>query len=352
MKNKHVLTFIFVALAVLVFSCSGDKQEKSGKITIIYSGNIGGETGPCGCEVSMGGLPRRHTLLNELRSKDPDLVVLDSGGMLNKQPIIIPPNDKVPPLKEAHVFNTVLEMGIDAVNISPLDLAKGLDFFREMDNKAPGVWISSNIIDRETGKLAFTPHKIIQKNGLDIGVFGLMAPAAMGVPFFDSSHPLNVLDPVETARKKVKELKKSSDIVVALVYMDPHDAEILAEKVPGIQVIIISHAGEHTPVSASMKAGPILAGSTILVRVTDGGRILGRLDLEMVKGSADFRKDIERADLRPAVAGERTLEQSVYNNEFYELTPVIKENEEIVKKNAEVTATCDSIRAELAKSKK
>ncbi len=101
-------------------------------------------------------------------------------------------------------------MGDYIYNVGYFDLAAGYDFIQEMKTTFGTNFISSNIVKAGTGELAFIPHKIIEKNGLKIGVFGVTTalPAA--------EKAIEVKDYIESAKVKIAELRPQVDLLVML----------------------------------------------------------------------------------------------------------------------------------------
>ncbi len=126
-------------------------------------------------------------------------------------------------------------------------------------------------------------YTIIERNGLRIGIFGLLGKDAAEDASF--ARPVTFSDPVEAARKTVKILKEREkvDLVVCLSHSgtNPDKAhsedEKLATTVPGIDVIVSGHT--HTILQT-----PIKTGKTLIVSAGSYGTWLGVLDLMVEKG--------------------------------------------------------------------
>ena len=88
-------------------------------------------------------------------------------------------------------------------------------------------------------------------------------------------------------------------MIVALAYMDYDQARELARTVSGINVIVVSHTGPHTPSSSPQNFHLFNENGTIIVRCPDGGRVLGRLDIDIVDGSLDFVENTQPIILMP-----------------------------------------------------
>ncbi|MGC8775109.1 MAG: bifunctional metallophosphatase/5'-nucleotidase [Chlorobaculum sp.] len=135
-------------------------------------------------------------------------------------------------------------------------------------------------------------YTIIERNGLRIGIFGLLGKDAAEDASF--ARPVTFSAPVEAARKTVKILKEREkvDLVICLSHSgtNPDKAhsedEKLAAAAPGIDVIVSGHT--HTILQT-----PIKTGKTVIVSAGSYGTWLGVLDLMIEKG-----RDVEVTSYR------------------------------------------------------
>ncbi len=144
-------------------------------------------------------------------------------------------------LKFAFQIQTTDLMSYDAVAIGEREFNFGYDKFVALTAKAKTSYISSNLIDKKTGKPAFKTSVVVRKGGLKVGIFSVMGPK-FDLPA-DVGQRLSVDDPTATATKMVDELrnKQGCDIVVALTHLGRIEGEDLAAQVPGMDVVILAH---------------------------------------------------------------------------------------------------------------
>jgi 2',3'-cyclic-nucleotide 2'-phosphodiesterase (5'-nucleotidase family) len=169
---------------------------------------------------------------------------------------------------------------------------------------ASNIVFSKNDPEDATLKQAFQnypvkEYAIIKKNGIHIGLFGIMGKdAGHDAPF---AKPLTFADPVRTSKRIVDILKNKEkvDIVICLSHSgtlpvkEYSEDENLAREVPQIDVIISGHTHRILP-------QPIVTGKTIIVSSGRYGESLGVLKIVYSKG-----KDIRLAayDLQNITAG-------------------------------------------------
>jgi len=346
MKDYRVIMSVAVAMLVSLGCSKGTAPtEKNGRLTILYTGNIGAQIDPCGCRIPMGGLAKRATVLASMKMEAPDALVLDSGALLFDKIRLSPAF--VPMYRERArlVVEEVKKMGVGAVNVSSMDLADSADSLVAYGD-AGFPWLSANVMWKKSGALVFPPDSVKTVGDLRVGIFGFMDDNTFGVPFFDETSPLKVADPTEAVRSEVRKLRKTCDLVVALAYMDLDRVEKLTGDVPGIDVVIVSHTRTHNPGSEHLYFQPLKPGKTLIVRCPDGGRVIGRLELNMVNGSTDFTDSGTMKDLRPKEIREKDKSVkavSTYTNSFTDLDPSVPRNEEIQAKVDRVMKMYDEI---------
>jgi 2',3'-cyclic-nucleotide 2'-phosphodiesterase (5'-nucleotidase family) len=352
MKRYVAIAFIF-GLSFLLFACSKNvSSKKNGTITIVYSGNIGAEIDVCGCRIPKGGLAKRATFIGQIRQKDPNALILDSGALLYERNKISTPMKENLLRRAALTLDVVKEIGIDAANIGSMDMADSPDSLLALKERGLP-WLSSNIVWKNSGALLFPPDTVKTVGNLQVGIFGFMNPNTLGVPFFDANSPVEILDPKSAVQKEISKLRKKSDVVIGLAYMDLDDIKKLLQEIPeGPDVLIVSHTLAHSQETEPGFYIPLKIGKTLIVRCPDGGRVLGVLNLKMQNGITDFVDVNLTKDLRPEAVKKSNPNQkivSTWTNSFTDLDyqiprdkaiqarvdSVVKLNEEFQKKYAQ-----------------
>lgn len=82
--SKYLIPFVFFVGTFLLVKCSTE-----GKFEIIYLSNLNGNIEACDCyEVRLGGLHHIKTIIDDLRKKNQNLVVIDGGDTFNTYPFM------------------------------------------------------------------------------------------------------------------------------------------------------------------------------------------------------------------------------------------------------------------------
>jgi 2',3'-cyclic-nucleotide 2'-phosphodiesterase (5'-nucleotidase family) len=182
---------------ILIISFSCDKNNVvSGNFSLLVTGNVQGELYPKKMRRgSLGGLARRSTYINKVK-KDLNPIILDVGNLFAENTNAIA------------LINSYNKIGYDAFNVGTDDLSIK-DGIKKMEKLADFPFISANIIDKESGKLAFKPYMIIKRNGFKIGIVGLSNNRNLNTDY-------TITNPVSVGQKILKTLAKKTRYQVVM----------------------------------------------------------------------------------------------------------------------------------------
>ena len=230
--------------------------------------------------------------MKELKENHKDILVLDAGDLLFKKfTNPIPESEQNAMSEKARLilegFNL---MGYDALGIGDDDLNLGKDFLVEMSKKARFPFLSSNVINEESGKPLFQPYLLKEIAGMKIGIFSLLSPDLFKGPNDPRKKGLLFRDPVETAQAMVRELQPKTDLIVLLSHLSyPKDME-LAQNISGIHLIFGSHTG------ANLLYPPIIK-NTYLLQTASKGMYGARIDFTFNNNTFSFYNSTEKRSL-------------------------------------------------------
>jgi 2',3'-cyclic-nucleotide 2'-phosphodiesterase (5'-nucleotidase family) len=211
------------------------------------------------------------------------VIILDAGDLLFKKFSGPHPESEIKRLEEKArlILKSFNLMGYHAIGIGDDDLTLGKKFLVELSKTSNGTFLSANVIDEDSGKPLFHRYIIKEMNGLKIGIFSLLSPDA----FLGQSDPrkkgLIIRDPFETAQNMIKELGPKTGLIILLSHQGyPKDVE-LAQKIPGIHIII----GGHTGVDLN---NPPVFKNTVIVQNASKGMYGRKLNLTFLNRGAAF----------------------------------------------------------------
>ena len=230
--------------------------------------------------------------MKELRENRKDVLVLDAGDLLFKKfSHPVPENELKGVTEEAYlIIESFNVMGYDALGIGDDDLSLGKEFLMGISKKAKFPFLSSNLMDEESGKLLFQSYLVKEINGLRVGIFSLLSPDVFLGPTDIRRKGLIIRNPIETAQSMIKELQPKTDLLILLSHLSyPKDVE-LAQTVPGVHFIIGSHTGTNL-------IYPPLIKNTYILETAPKGMYVGRLELNFFNNTFSFYNSTEKRSL-------------------------------------------------------
>ncbi len=208
-------------------------------ITVAFTGKAHGYLENCGCKVNQsGGVARRATVLERLRKRDPNLLLLDAGDafvMPEKQAEL----DYLSREEQDLYLRTMDFMRYQAAAVGTAELAFGADHFRKETRGRSTPFLAANV--RDDGRPLARPSIELRAGGLRVAVIGIFeAPRARAANsiFEDHTASLEFDDPVETLRRDLPALKKRADLVFAIGRLTPITIRRVVQACPDIDVII------------------------------------------------------------------------------------------------------------------
>lgn len=205
----------------------------------------------------IGGIAELTTLIESIRETEPNVFLFDSGDIFT---------GALAKLTEGELaFELMITMGYDAMAIGNHEFEYGHEIFEWQKNRAPFPVLGANFFYRDTDHPYAQAHTIIERDGVRIGVIGIMGQDAATAIIPSYIAPLDVRDPAAAVQKSVAELRDKVDLIVLLTHQgktapmqtdaetDPRlqrdiDADIaLAGAVNGIDVLFAGHADAGTP---------------------------------------------------------------------------------------------------------
>jgi len=225
----------------------------------------------------LGGVARRATLIDRIRSNNEHVLLLDSGDIFQGTPYFNV-------FKGEIEFKAMSAMRYDVTTIGNHDFDNGVDGLVRMLPHADFEWVSANYDASNTGlESRVRPYVIREVGDVRIGIFGL------GIDFeglvLPSLHEgVSYEDPVLAARRTSDTLReRGCNLIVCLSHLghrytgeDRPDDVSLAQEVPEIDVILGGHT--HTFLDRPV-AFPRPGRTDALVnQVGFAGIRLGRLD--------------------------------------------------------------------------
>ena len=285
---KHVGAAAVVGALPLPDLLAGG-SSKTTSLTILHTNDVHSRLDPFPMDGSRnagrGGVARRMTLIRQIRTQYPNVLLFDAGDIFQGTPYF----NLYKGEPEILAMN---RLGYDAGTIGNHDFDGGIDNMREQFGKADFPFLIANYDFKNTVMDGRTqPYRVFKKEGVRIGVFGLGIQPKGLIP--DNLYKeMRYIEPIETSAAIARKLRTDEhcDYVICLShlgykYQDNTVSDVvLAAKSQDIDLIIGGHTHTFLDAPVSLKNAD---GRPIWVnQVGFGGINLGRIDLTFEKGKA------------------------------------------------------------------
>ncbi|MDD5195464.1 MAG: hypothetical protein PHQ96_07335 [Candidatus Omnitrophica bacterium] len=264
------------------------------KLTVIYTGNSHASLYPCGhCPASVGGgIARRAHVIDEIRSSDKNVIILDGGNLVAGGSFDeASENSKNDMTRSDFYLSTLASIGYDALGVGEAEINFGTGFLEEKIKKYNLNFVSSNVDIK--GVLPYyikefkaaPASKAAKAPSLRVAVVGLS-------PLEAYKHAEVKAEDYETAlQKTIVALKGKADFIILLSALGDAETSQLAKKISGIQLVITS--------------GPDLGGSpenrindTLILKSSYMAKQLGVVELNIEGGKInDWKSKTRRLSL-------------------------------------------------------
>ncbi|MDE5948329.1 MAG: metallophosphatase [Prevotella sp.] len=216
MKSRILLMAVMCCMTAL----SAMAQENKRQLVILHTNDTHSTVMPLSenlndtMKAGRGGFLRRIAMVKEERTKDPDLLLFDSGDFSQGSPYYTLYKGDV----EVRLMNL---MDYDAVTIGNHEFDFGLENMARIFRMAEFPIVCANYDFTGTPvEGTVRPYVVLERKGLRIGVFGL-SPRLDGLVSKENYRGVTFIDPIEKAREVAGLLRNDErcDVVVCLSHL-------------------------------------------------------------------------------------------------------------------------------------
>lgn len=268
----------------------GYSRSKEVKITILHTNDVHSRVEPFPMDGTrlqgLGGVARRSTLINKIRSEEPNVLLFDAGDMFQGTPYF-------------NVFDGQIELelmsklGYDAGTFGNHEFDNGLNGLLKHFDKANFPFVTSNYDFTGTVMEGRTKDYVtFVRDGVKIGVFGVGVDLN-GLVDPNSYTGVKISDPIQVAKKYTQLLKHKlkCDLIICLSHIGyQYDTDkvsdlVLAKNSRYIDLIIGGHT--HTFLDKPTEVRNLDNQITLVNQTGRSGVNLGRIDfiLDRKKGT-------------------------------------------------------------------
>lgn len=229
----------------------------------------------------MGGYARRMGVIQQIRTEEKNVLLLDAGDFSQGTPYFNFFNGRI----EVDALN---RMNYDAITLGNHEFDNGIDTLAAILKAAKFPIISSNYkVENTPLKGIIKPYLVLNRYGLRIGIMALnVQPKSLIIE--SNYRGLVYSDPITTANKMASFLKKNQkcDIIICLSHLgsDATAKEIndfqLARETRHIDVIIGGHS--HTLLE-NTKQTNLDNCEVVIAQMGKSGLYLGKIELYLTK---------------------------------------------------------------------
>ncbi|MBQ2380834.1 MAG: bifunctional metallophosphatase/5'-nucleotidase [Akkermansia sp.] len=250
-------------------------------------------------------VPRLTTCVQQERAKAPQLLLLSAGDNRTGSPYVDCGDHP-----GASMIQLMNHIGFDLSALGNHEFDGGPAALAHCINAADFEFVSANVFPSDTHGIQLKPYKIFERDGVRIGVLGLLQVDANGRP---DAHPdqckgIGFLNPLEVA-PAFRYLRSQCDILILLTHLGFETDIELARIFPEADAIIGGHS--HTRVENGHTENGVLITQTqnklkYLTRLTfdvDNGKVLSKkaelLPLNKYEADATTADMVEKIKAQP-----------------------------------------------------
>jgi tetratricopeptide (TPR) repeat protein len=282
MNLKAILLAVsaLVASAILLTSC--DNKRPPADLVMLFTGNVNGYIEPCGCVAGqIGGIDRITGYIHQEREALGDRAFFIDTGDLFAEGVIDDANEvEQLGIKAREFLKTWEHLGCDGLALGEAEASVGIGRLRNMAEEIGVPILAGNVVD-SNGAFPFKPYVILERGGMKVGVFSLLAeeirqPTPKKEVKKLKSYNLEkmlaeqgyVLQPwLERCEALVNELRPQVDVLVLASHLGFNRNVQVAQRFPQIDTIVGGHFG-------SVESPTTMVGNTpVLTNMIRGSRV-------------------------------------------------------------------------------
>jgi 2',3'-cyclic-nucleotide 2'-phosphodiesterase (5'-nucleotidase family) len=205
-------------------------------------------------------------------------------------------------------YQMMAQLGYDVVTPGDRELVNGVAALKGLYGKHPKVQVVSANLKDKSGKLLFPASTVIERGGVRFGITGVTGASYYNFNITKGNQKKDEFtfgDSKDALKAAVADLRRRSDVVVALVHEGPGDVSRMLQDVKDIDVVVVGH-------NPGYMFNPDRVGSTLIVRSGTKGQYLSVLRLTMdASGKKILDYNGEGKPLDDTVAKEEKIETTV-----------------------------------------
>ena len=267
-------------------------------------------------------LAQVYSYVKEQRAnRDQHVVLLDNGDILQGQPTVYYSNFEK--TDNMHIAAEVMNfMQYDVGIVGNHDVEPGHAVYDKLTKEFTFPWLAANAVKTGTDEPYFGAYTVLEKDGVKIAILGLTTP---GVPNWLPGNlweGIAYKDMVESAQKWVPIIQETEhpDLLIGLFHsgvdftykgqtadtpMNENASEVVAQKVPGFDVVFVGHdhqgwnkvitndAGEEVLILGAVNAAKTAAAANVVMTYDEAAKSWTKEIQGEIIESKDYAADEE-----------------------------------------------------------
>lgn len=311
MKTSYLFFFILLLITTqLLLSCSSEERPQQLQIKIIETSDVHGAIMPYDLvedKSTKSSLAQVHAYVEQERAKKNQVVILlDNGDILQGDPMVYFYNYER--TDTMHLVASVMNyMGYDAATLGNHDIEAGHPVYDRLRDAFDFPWLAANAVNTKSRKPYFKPYTMLEFQGVKVAVLGMITPAIPKWLPPDIWSGMEFQDMIESAKYWVEEIKSTEkpDLLIGLFHagvdytygqqdaetpMNENASRLVAEQVPGFDIVFVGHDHEGWNEQIDNWAGHkvLLLGTTSRARDVAAATI----NLQLNEATNHYKKKI------------------------------------------------------------
>ena len=270
------LFLVFGVRSTMVFASEESNEDLSGKLVLIHTNDThGADVAVPEKSIGTAGIAQ---LAKDYEAAGAEVLLISAGDAIQGDPL-------VNLSKGANAVTFMNNAGYDIMIPGNHEFDFGYDNLKYLEKRADFTILSSNILDKKSGKPVFTENMIIDTKVGKIGIFGLTTPET-----YTKANPNNVASlnflageaMYNNAQQQVDKLTKDgADYIICVAHLGidkgskPNRTVDLIDNVEGIDIVIDGHShsileGNKTDDTILVSAGTKLSNAGVVIIDKDG----------------------------------------------------------------------------------
>lgn len=262
MIRRLCIASLFASFTTLLYPASVLAEVRD--LVIVHTNDLHGHIKE---EKNYAGAARISAFVEEQRGQYPGVLLLDAGDAISGTPVSTM-------YKGLPIFRIMNAMKYDIGLIGNHEFDHGYKHIEKFRDIANHPLLSSNVFDSNDQLISDGEHRLLNVNGISIGIIGLITETTPTIISPVGNEGLRFLNPAQVLKEQIALVRPRVDLLVVLSHVGHEEEKELARTIQGIDLIIGAHS--HTLVDPIIKVG-----STYIAQANRYGTHVGFIQLSV-----------------------------------------------------------------------